>query len=178
MAGVNTGVTRSTVPGQIIGPNGEVTATGGQFPYPYAVPAVTGEPASPATTAPGSFVGIAATNGDQGYWLARVRRSVSPHGTAADYGSMAGQAAGRPDRPHRGHSRRQGLLAGGGRRWHLQLSATPASTARWAGSHLNAPVVDMTPTADGRGYWLVAADGGIFAFGDAGLPRLDGRACT
>ena len=24
-------------------------------------------------------------------------------------------------------------------------------------------------TPDGRGYWLVAADGGIFAFGDAGF---------
>jgi hypothetical protein len=27
----------------------------------------------------------------------------------------------------------------------------------------------MAATADGRGYWLVAADGGIFAFGDAGF---------
>jgi hypothetical protein len=27
----------------------------------------------------------------------------------------------------------------------------------------------MAPTEDGRGYWLVAADGGIFAFGDAGF---------
>jgi hypothetical protein len=25
----------------------------------------------------------------------------------------------------------------------------------------------MAATADGRGYWLVASDGGIFAFGDA-----------
>ncbi len=25
----------------------------------------------------------------------------------------------------------------------------------------------MAPTPDGRGYWLVASDGGIFAFGDA-----------
>ena len=33
--------------------------------------------------------------------------------------------------------------------------------------HLNAPVVDMAPTPDGHGYWLVAGDGGIFAFGDA-----------
>jgi hypothetical protein len=33
--------------------------------------------------------------------------------------------------------------------------------------HLNAPIVGMAPTADGRGYWLVGSDGGIFAFGDA-----------
>src|SRR3712207_7687696 len=36
-------------------------------------------------------------------------------------------------------------------------------------SPLNAPVVGVvgTPTADG--YWLAAADGGVFAYGDAGF---------
>jgi ribosomal protein L24E len=28
-------------------------------------------------------------------------------------------------------------------------------------------VVGMASTPDGRGYWLVASDGGIFTFGDA-----------
>jgi len=41
----------------------------------------------------------------------------------------------------------------------------------WLGAaapgHLNSPIVSMAATADGRGYWNVAADGGIFAFGDA-----------
>src|SRR5689334_12193963 len=32
---------------------------------------------------------------------------------------------------------------------------------------LNKPVVGMAATPDGRGYWLVASDGGIFTFGDA-----------
>jgi len=27
----------------------------------------------------------------------------------------------------------------------------------------------MAATPDGKGYWLVASDGGIFAFGDAGF---------
>src|SRR5712692_6574879 len=31
------------------------------------------------------------------------------------------------------------------------------------GSKLNKPVVGMAATPDGRGYWLVASDGGIFA---------------
>jgi len=31
----------------------------------------------------------------------------------------------------------------------------------------NRPVVGMSSTASGSGYWLVAADGGIFSFGDA-----------
>lgn len=36
-----------------------------------------------------------------------------------------------------------------------------------AGMHLAAPVVGMAATPTGRGYWLVAADGGVFAFGTA-----------
>jgi hypothetical protein len=35
------------------------------------------------------------------------------------------------------------------------------------GQHLNAPIVGIAPTSDGQGYWLVASDGGVFAFGDA-----------
>jgi hypothetical protein len=34
---------------------------------------------------------------------------------------------------------------------------------------LNRPVVAMAATPSGKGYWLVAADGGIFTFGDAGF---------
>ena len=45
----------------------------------------------------------------------------------------------------------------------------PASTGRWAGTRSTQPVVGMAPDATGAGYWLVAADGGIFAFGDAGF---------
>jgi hypothetical protein len=37
------------------------------------------------------------------------------------------------------------------------------------GRSVDQPVVGMAPTASGKGYWLVAADGGIFAFGDAGF---------
>jgi hypothetical protein len=35
-----------------------------------------------------------------------------------------------------------------------------------AGS-LNAPIVGMVPTSTGQGYFMVASDGGVFAFGDA-----------
>src|SRR5579859_4817909 len=38
-----------------------------------------------------------------------------------------------------------------------------------AGQGINRPVVGMAATPTGRGYWLVASDGGIFAFGDAGF---------
>ena len=32
---------------------------------------------------------------------------------------------------------------------------------------LNAPIVGMVPSADGGGYFMVGADGGVFTFGDA-----------
>ena len=35
------------------------------------------------------------------------------------------------------------------------------------GSAFNAPIVGLTSTPDGKGYWLVASDGGIFSYGDA-----------
>lgn len=35
------------------------------------------------------------------------------------------------------------------------------------GIRLNAPIVGITPTPDGKGYWLIGADGGVFSFGDA-----------
>ncbi len=38
-----------------------------------------------------------------------------------------------------------------------------------APGHLNAPIVGIAATADGRGYWNVATDGGLFDFGDAGF---------
>ena len=38
--------------------------------------------------------------------------------------------------------------------------------------HLNKPIVGITADPKTGGYWLVASDGGIFAFGDA---RSSGR---
>ena len=32
---------------------------------------------------------------------------------------------------------------------------------------LRSPVVDIAATADGKGYWEVTADGGVYAYGDA-----------
>ena len=36
------------------------------------------------------------------------------------------------------------------------------------GTKLNKPIVASASTPDGLGYWLVASDGGVFSFGDAG----------
>ena len=74
--------------------------------------------------------------------------------------------------------------------------SSPSAAPHFYGStgsiRLNQPVVGMAPTPDHRGYWLVASDGGVFAYGDAGfygstgsirlnkpiigmIPTLDGR---
>ena len=45
-------------PGQTVGPGGAVTSVGGQYPYPYNVPIVPGEPNSVNVA---SVVGMAAT---------------------------------------------------------------------------------------------------------------------
>ena len=52
-------------------------------------------------------------------------------------------------------------------------AVTPHSGAPALGSpalsnlRLAQPIVGMTSTTDGNGYWLVASDGGIFSYGDA-----------
>ena len=59
-----------------------------------------------------------------------------------------------------------GLLDGGRRRRHLLLRRRPV--LRVDGRQpLNKPIVGMAATPTGTGYWMVAADGGIFSFGDA-----------
>ena len=72
------------------------------------------------------------------------------------------------DRRHGADARRPGLLAGGLRRGHLQLRRRRVLRSR-GGQPLNKPIVGMAATPDGKGYWLVASDGGIFSFGDAGF---------
>ena len=36
-----------------------------------------------------------------------------------------------------------------------------------AGKALSAPIVGIVAAPDGKGYWLVAKDGGVFSFGSA-----------
>jgi hypothetical protein len=46
------------------------------------------------------------------------------------------------------------------------LGIAPAGSSG-SGRKLNAPIVGMVPSSDGNGYFMVASDGGVFAFGDA-----------
>jgi hypothetical protein len=111
---------------------------------------------------------MAATPDGGGYWLVASDGGIFSYGDAAFHGSAGNIAPEQTHRGHGGHARRRRLLAGGLRRRHLQLRRR-----RFHGSAgniaLNKPIVGMAATPDGGGYWLVASDGGIFSYGDAGF---------
>ena len=76
------------------------------------------------------------------------------------------------DRRHGGDAGREWVLAGGIRRWCLRLRRRWLLRFDCGNIRLNRPIVGMAATPDGGGYWLVASDGGIFAFGDSGLVQV------
>lgn len=55
-----------------------------------------------------------------------------------------------------------------GRVWVDPFMTDPAmNVGDLSGRQLNQPIVAITPTPNGNGYWMAAADGGVFTFGDA-----------
>ena len=112
---------------------------------------------------------MAPTPDGGGYWLVASDGGIFSYGDAGFYGSAGGIAA---QPAHRGHGRRPPTVAATG--WSPPTAAssptaTPASTARPAASRSTGPSWAWPPTPDGGGYWLVASDGGIFSYGDAGF---------
>ncbi len=150
-------------PGQTIGPGGQITTTGGQYPYSYPVASVPGEPGA---LDPTSTVGMAGTPDGNGYWVAKANGLVTDHGDAVDFGSMASANLTAPITHIVATSDGKGYWlvgADGG----IFAFGDAAFHGSMGGRSLNAPIVDMAPSPTGRGYWLVGADGGVFAFGDA-----------
>ena len=95
-----------------------------------------------------AVVGMAATPDGEGYWLVAPTAASSPSATPCFYGRWAASTS---TRPSSGWPPRPmvGLLAGGRRRRHLQLSARGFFKSM-GGQHLDAPVVGMAVTPDGR----------------------------
>ncbi len=96
------------------------------------------------------IVGMAATPSGQGYWLVAADGGVFAFGDAPFLGSMGGHVLAQPVVGMAAAPHPAGATASG--------SPTGASNTTAA-----------SPTGPGSGYWLVAADGGVFAFGDAGF---------
>jgi len=100
-----------------------------------------------------------------GYWTTTWSGTVTAHGSAPWFGSLAirlnepvvGMAA-TPDGDG------YWLVASDGGIFSYGDAAFYGSTGS---IRLNQPIVAMAPTPDAGGYWLVASDGGIFSYGDA-----------
>jgi hypothetical protein len=65
-----------------------------------------------------------------------------------------------------------GIAGHGNAYWTVERDGTvnachAANYGSMHGKHLNFPIVGIAATPTGRGYWLVASDGGIFGYGDA-----------
>ena len=116
-------------------------------------------------------VGMAASPTGNGYWLVASDGGVFAFGDATFHGSMGGTPLNEPVVGISGMPDRRRVLAGGVRRRDLRLRIATFHGSM-GGMPLNKPIVGMASTVDGDGYWLVAADGGIFNFGDRAVQRV------
>jgi hypothetical protein len=110
-----------------------------------------------------------------GYWALGADGGVFSFGAALFHGSTGDSKLNRP-------AVAMAAAPGGSGYWFAAsdggifafgdaayYGSIPSGTLRTPGGDLklNQPIVGMASTATGKGYWLVARDGGIFAFGDA-----------
>ena len=112
-----------------------------------------------------------------GYWLVGSDGGIFTFGSATFHGSTGSLQLQRPvvgitpTADQGGYwlvASDGGIFAFGDAGFHGSI---PGLGLKPAGSGLpnalNAPIVGMVPSADGGGYFMVASDGGVFAFGDA-----------
>jgi hypothetical protein len=112
-----------------------------------------------------------------GYWLVGSDGGIFSFGSAGFYGSTGNLVLQRPVVGITATADRKGywLVASDGGVFAFGdagfygsipgLGIAPAGSG--APKALNAPIVGIVPSADDRGYFMVASDGGVFAFGDA-----------
>ena len=112
-----------------------------------------------------------------GYWLVGSDGGIFTFGSATFHGSTGSLRLQRPvvgitpTRDEGGYwlvASDGGIFAFGDAGFHGSipgLGLNPAGSG--LPNSLNAPIVGMVPSSDGGGYFMVASDGGVFAFGDA-----------
>jgi hypothetical protein len=112
-----------------------------------------------------------------GYWLVGSDGGIFSFGSAPFYGSMGATHLQRPvvgivpTRDQGGYwldASDGGVFSFGATQFHGSipgLGLNPAASG--LPNSLNAPIVGMVPSHDQGGYFMVASDGGVFAFGDA-----------
>jgi hypothetical protein len=152
-----------------------------------------GAPASDPTRCPdnitdrnepnGTCTSVAMTPSGQGYWVLNGDTGrIYPYGTAGFYGEPATGFVGVsrefvpnflqivPSHDAKGYWVYEAGASGLGTVAHFGDAAFFGDTRTLAGQSgkgFNGSPVGMAATADGKGYWEVRSDGGVFAFGDA-----------
>ena len=144
--------------------------------FPITITAANGN--RPGATQQFTLIVASTPSGAHGYWLVGADGGVFSYGSAPFMGSAAGVHLNRPivgmaaTADHRGYwlvAADGGVFAFGDAGFFGSipgLNIAPAGSGG-SGPRLASPVVGMVASTDGRGYLLVAADGGVFAFGDA-----------
>jgi hypothetical protein len=118
------------------------------------------------------------TQTDHGYWLVGSDGGIFAFGSAQFHGSTGAlrlqrPAVGMTPTLDRGGywlvGSDGGVFAFGDAGFYGSLPGLGLAPAGTSGSapKLSAPIVGMVPSSDGDGYFMVASDGGVFAFGDA-----------
>jgi hypothetical protein len=140
------------------------------FTLTVNAPAVT--PPTPTPPAP-----AAPSPPQHGYWLVGSDGGIFTFGAAQFYGSTGSLPLQRPvvgitPTANRGGywlvASDGGIFAFGNAGYHGSIPGSGLNPAGSGLAHsLNAPIVGMVPSNDGGGYFMVASDGGVFAFGDA-----------
>ena len=147
--------------------------------FTYSVVASNGVGQAP--TAGPFAVTVATTSGTQntthGYWLVGSDGGIFSFGSAGFHGSTGNLTLQRPvvgitpTRDRAGYwlvASDGGIFAFGDSGFYGSLPGLGFAPAGSSGpTALAAPIVAMVPSSDGAGYFMVASDGGVFAFGDA-----------
>ncbi len=114
--------------------------------------------------------------GTHGYWLVGSDGGIFSFGQAQFHGSTGSLALQRPvvgitPTADRGGywlvASDGGIFAFGDAGYYGSVPGLGLGPPGGPSPHLNAPIVGMVPSIDDGGYFLVASDGGVFAFGDA-----------
>jgi hypothetical protein len=158
-----------TVPVVVTTPGGS-SPSGGAATFTYVAPPPP-PPAAPPVTSPGT------PTATHGYWLDGSDGGIFTFGSAQFHGSTGSLKLQRPvvgivPTADRGgywlDASDGGIFAFGDSGFYGSipgLGLHPAGSGQ--PNSLDAPIVGMVPSADGGGYFMVASDGGVFAFGDA-----------
>jgi hypothetical protein len=123
-----------------------------------------------------AIVGLAPTRSGKGYWLVAADGGLFAFGDAGFFGStgamtlnqpIVGMAATPTGQGYWLVARDGGIFAFGDAGFLGSTGAGPGGAGVSPGITVPSPVIDLAVTPTGKGYWLLAEDGGIHAFGDA-----------